>query len=160
MAAEPKKPREPMTLESIRAQLHEKFLAYAEEQLDATDPKEFMDSIVKDLENQKRAVTLKLLGMDNRWGKWEVDHCNGRSSPITTHIAAAVEPLLTEWMEKVVVEELRKEMSKTTTGIKNAMRAEVLRLIEWKSSEYAKKLGEELLEKASDELKAELTKKE
>lgn len=46
-----------------------------------------MDEIVRDamkvLRSERTNAVWALLGLENKWGKWEIDHCNGRESPVS-----------------------------------------------------------------------------
>lgn len=57
------------------------------------------DLIKKDLRNVTYGVFAKILGFDNRWGKWEIDHCNGRTSIISNYINAAATLKIKEWID-------------------------------------------------------------
>lgn len=53
-------------------------------------------------ENQKKII-LTLLGFENRWGGWEIDHCNGRSgnTPVGEYIKQTHEDAIQEWLLQV-----------------------------------------------------------
>jgi hypothetical protein len=42
-------------------------------------PEKIHAKVTEQLDTNAEQMVLKLLGFDNRWGKWEVDHCNGRA---------------------------------------------------------------------------------
>lgn len=46
----------------------------------ATHTEEHVKKSVTDLlDKEKKTIVLKLLGFNDSWGKWEIDHCNGRN---------------------------------------------------------------------------------
>lgn len=47
---------------------------------------------------------LKIAGFENRWSShgWEVDHCNGRTSMITSYISNKVQQMITTEIDKVI----------------------------------------------------------
>jgi hypothetical protein len=54
-------------------------IACAVEEWKAKNTKEVIKTTVTELlDKESKQLTLKLLGFEDRWGKWEVDHCNGR----------------------------------------------------------------------------------
>lgn len=86
------------------------------------DPQKFADAIMADLTKRRSEVTLKLLGLDNRWGKWEVDHCNGRQSPINDYLTEATRQQVQTWVVEAVETELA---NGGTDKVRAAMRAAV-----------------------------------
>jgi hypothetical protein len=65
---------------------------------------------------------LKVVGFDNRWSSraWEVDHCNGRSSFITSYMSNKVQGMFREEFDKL----LQPEIAKMIEPLKKAMVAE------------------------------------
>lgn len=55
------------------------------------------------LDSESKQLTLKLLGFDDRWGKWEVDHCNGRSgeSAAGAYLRDIQKTAIQDWFEAV-----------------------------------------------------------
>lgn len=92
------------TVKEIADKLKDAFAAVATERADRTDASAVVGEIIQDLEAQKREVTMKLLGLNNQWGKWEVDHCNGRKSHITGYIASEGRELVKAWVNEAVKE--------------------------------------------------------
>lgn len=102
----PDTPLRKATVQEIAAKFKDMFVEVATERADRADAESVIGEIIRDLEAQKREVTMKLLGLDNRWGKWEVDHCNGRTSPITDYLAAEGKDLVKSWVNEAVKEVL------------------------------------------------------
>jgi hypothetical protein len=87
-------------------------------------------------ENQKKIV-LTLLGFENRWGGWEIDHCNGRAgqTPVGEYIKVTHEAAIKEWLEQVKLppmpasakKEIEAEMRRTYTNeVREYMRKRVI----------------------------------
>lgn len=66
----------------------------------AQDPEELKKTIFNKLDSKRDEVMLKLLGFNDSWGKWEVDHCNGRSgeSSIGDFLKTAQQKAIKEWL--------------------------------------------------------------
>lgn len=122
-------PKPVPTITEIAEQLHENFLRAAANTANEADSMAVVQEVVKDLNASKRAVTLKMLGLDNRWGgEWEVDHCNGRQSPITKYMDAECQEILAQWVrdaiKEVVTDKLKAEFQKVLAkDIKGTPRA-------------------------------------
>ena len=55
-------------------------LAIAVEEWKAANTEEkIKKNVTEQLNRASQEITMKLLGFNNRWDKWELDHCNGRS---------------------------------------------------------------------------------
>ena len=157
----PDTPLRKATVKEIADKLKDAFTVVATERADRTEAEAVVGEIIRDLEAQKREVTMKLLGLDNRWGTWEVDHCNNRSSPITDYLASEGRDLLKAWVNEAV-----KELF--TTAYKDKFmkdcRAALLRDLKdisgYKMREYTEitvsGIRMALMEDAAKELRAEL----
>lgn len=87
-----------------------------------------VDNIVTQLRKNQQEVTWKILGLDNKWGgKWEVDHCNGRISPLSSEIAQHAQPMLAQLVGELVREVVQETATspKARADLKEAMRKEV-----------------------------------
>ncbi len=60
---------------------------------------------------------LKIAGFSNGWGRWEVDHCNGRSSIMTDYISSKVRSTITTELDKM----LQPDIEKALEPIKSAL---------------------------------------
>ena len=56
--------------------------------------------IVNDLTKERRNLALKMLGFDDRWGKIEIDHSNGRKSVASDFIDRNVGPAVQKWVDE------------------------------------------------------------
>lgn len=89
--------------------------------------------IIELLDARKHDVIWTLLGLDARWGKWEIDHCNGRQSLITKYLAEAMEPVIARWVNATVEEVVKSSGDK----MRKAVRQRVSRDLE---DRYAREL--------------------
>lgn len=70
------------------------------------------ESITKEtlalLDRDKKTIILKLLGFNNSWGEWELDHCNGRAgnSDIGDKLKDLNSSLIDKWIEEIEFPEL------------------------------------------------------
>lgn len=103
----PDTPLRKATVKEIAAKFKDMFVEVSTERADRADAEEVVGEIIRDLEAQKREVTMKLLGLDNRWGKWEVNRSgSGGTSPITEYLAAEGRDLVKSWVNEAVKEVL------------------------------------------------------
>ncbi len=60
------------------------------------------------LEKNSQEITLKLLGFDTHWGRWEIDHCNGRSgnSAAGDFLRKTQAEAINEWLSSLSLTEL------------------------------------------------------
>ena len=151
-----------MTPQEIAALLKTKFVQAASEVANDAHAESVTEQIIKDLNAQKREVTLKLLGLDDRWGKWEVDRCNGRNSAITQYLADGAKATIHQWVNEAVAEVMTTELkSKIMQDAKKAIHKEVQDLVREKLNGYAlsklaKPFIDAWLQEAADEVRVEL----
>lgn len=107
--------------------IREQFLQAAVGKLNALDPEKFVEGILVEVEKDRREILMKMLGMDDHWGRWEIDHCNGRTekSMLGQYIYQNTAPLFQEWMEKTIRPLIEEEKLKLTASMKDAIRKEV-----------------------------------
>lgn len=65
------------------------------------------------LDDNAETIVLKLLGFDNRWNKWELDHCNGRNgeSAAGDYLKQVQQKAIQDWLKSVKLPELNKALS-------------------------------------------------
>ena len=155
-------PTVPMSIKEFAAKMREKSIVAATEVANDTQADQVAESLIKDLNAQKREVTLKLLGLDNRWGRWEVDHCNGRQSPITEYLARGVQEEVMKWVNEAVIEVLTEERK---LKIKNTAKAAIRKEIEdqvvnktasYRLKEFVEPIIKSMMEQSADEVREEL----
>ena len=78
-------------------------------------PEKLKSKVKTMLDAHAEEITLKLLGFSDSWGRWELDHCNGRSGNSTAgdylrqHQQAAIQ----EWMQDLCLPKLTPALKKT-----------------------------------------------
>lgn len=99
-------------------------------------PEKIEQAVQAMLDKESQQLTVKLLGFDNRWGKWEIDHCNGRAgeSAAGDYLRKTQQQAIQDWFSKMKMPQmsaaLKKEMNafaveKYTKGLKEAITAAV-----------------------------------
>ena len=79
-----------------------------------TDEK-IREKVFTKLDAKREEVVAKMMGFDNKWGRWELDHCNGRAgqSFIGNLMTEYTETNLRSWFNESVKEiDLSKELTK------------------------------------------------
>ena len=161
--AVPKAPVVLLTPKEIAEKMRVKFIEAASATANDAVADQVVESIVADLNKQKRDVTLRLLGLENKWGdKWEVDHCNGRESQITKYLTAGATGVIKAWVNDAVKEVLTTELqTKVMRDAKSAIKKELDDLVRNTTSGYyfkqrAEPMFNDLMQKAADEVREEL----
>jgi hypothetical protein len=150
------------TVSEIADRLKDAFIVVATERADRTEAEAVVSEIISDLEAQKREVTMKLLGLDNRWGKWEVDHTNNRQSPLTDYLASEGKEQVRMWVRQAVDEVLTPDAKdKFMKECKKALLADIKQIAgSYKTREYVDEMitgiRRALLDQAAKELRTEL----
>lgn len=106
------------------------------------------------LNKNRDQILLKLLGFDNRWsdGKWELDHCNGRSGDsiagdiLRQHVAQAVEC----WIKEQAFHDLPKMADSLKKELQNEFEhefhKEALKILRQMASQYAAVVASQIFE--------------
>lgn len=109
----------------LAAELNDKAEAALRAAVTELDTDKFVASVIGRLRQHQNNAIWKLLGLEDRWGKWEVDHCNGRSSPITQYLSSAVEPTVRDWVNQAVREVIETDGEVMRTQVLGALRKEI-----------------------------------
>lgn len=150
------------TVQEVAEKLKTAFLEVSSERANRRDATEVVSELIRDLEAQKAEITMKLLGMDNKWGRWEVDHCNGRHSPITQEIDAQAKSTVRDWVNAAIKEVLTDE---ARSAFLKKCKAEIIKDVtniteSYETQQYAKQkidtIRKSLIDLAAAELKSEL----
>lgn len=88
------------------------------------------------LDNNSDEITLKLLGFNNSWGKWELDHCNGRSgeSAAGDYLRKVQKHAIEDWLKQVKLPVLNETLS---TQMQKHLKGEYDRHLKQYLSDYA-----------------------
>lgn len=88
------------------------------------------------LDKASKEVVMKLLGFNDSWGKWELDHCNGRSgnSPAGEFITKVQQSAVQDWLATVAMPKLTEELQAS--------------LVKQAQNEYEQRMSNAIREKA------------
>ena len=109
----------PVLSETIVAQLTKKREALHQQFFDAfekanvkLDPESLTREIIAQLNEERREIVVKLLGFNDRWGKLEVDSCNGRDreSIVGKYLRIQAQAAVQAWMDKHLLVALEKHI--------------------------------------------------
>ena len=103
------------------------------------------------LDDNAETIVLKLLGFDNRWNNWELDHCNGRSgeSAAGDYLKQVQQEAIQDWLKKVKLPELNKTLTsvmlkKLEADYKNYLRQYLYEYARKEADKTAKELIQSL----------------
>lgn len=90
------------------------------------------------LDANAESIVLKLLGFEDRWGKWELDRCSGRNgeSAAGEFLRQAQHDAIQDWLKKVKLPELDKTLSSV---MKKQLQADYKQYLRQYLFEYARK---------------------
>lgn len=110
--------------------------------------------IIAELTKERRTLALKMLGFDDRWGKLDVDRCNGRTSVASEFVEANVGPAVQKWTEECLrpAIEARGRDKLNNAAVMNAITKDFDRQFMY----AARKQMERLAEQAGKEFATEL----
>jgi len=57
---------------------------------------DIQDDLIRELKYNAKSALLSAIGFSDSWGKWQVDHCNGRMGEIAKYIKRNVEDVLSD----------------------------------------------------------------
>ena len=149
------------TVQEIAEGLKTRFIECAAAAANEADVNQVMNAVIKDLNAAKREVTLKMMGLDNRWGNWEVDRSNGRNSPIVQYLNEECDQMIGEWVrtavKEVLTEELRGKMKKEIdAAFRNALRDAAGYRLRSKIDDHVESFVSDIIKAAANELREEL----
>lgn len=64
---------------------------------------EVRDEFKNNLKKHLKEISLRILGFENRWNKWEVDSCNGRRSEISEMLSEEVKEYFKSTIKEDVI---------------------------------------------------------
>ena len=113
--------------------------------------KQVVEKLHKSMEDNATEVLLKLLGFDNKWGGWQIDHCNGRAG--NSEVGVTLKSLFSEVTKNFVLQFKEESMKLTKTEyaqILKIMKKEFINSLESEAiramREKGKTCGRELVE--------------
>lgn len=147
------------------AQFKDKLRLMLEESLtkhtSALNIDQFNHMVVRELEQQRSKVIWMLLGLTDKWGRWEVDTHN-KSSAMINYISAQTEPLVQAWVDEALQKALsnknaayRRTIDRLEEHIlsqlERGIQQEAWRKIDTKAKELAAQLVAELVKEVVEE---------
>jgi len=150
-------------IRATRKIMHDKFAQAVDITADQFDPEVLSKQAYNILTKEREQVIFKLLGFDSRWGKVEVDHCNGRDSIMTEQLKRLAGPVIDDWIAKEIAPALEKaaRLHFTEQKVLQAIQSEFINSFNYRlremvrahaekaASEYAAKLAAEFTEAVS-----------
>ena len=116
--------------------------------------------IIAELTKERRTLALKMLGFDDRWGKLEVDNCNGRASVASEFVKANVGPAVEKWAEECLrpaIEARGRDKLNNAAVMKAIMKdfdSEFMYAARRQMEQLAQQAGEEFANALADQIKA------
>ena len=103
------------------------------------------------LDDNAETIVLKLLGFDNRWNKWELDHCNGRKgeSAAGDYLRQVQQDAIQDWLKNVKLPELNKTLS---SAMKKELEADYKNYLRKFLYEYAREEADKTAKELSQSL--------
>lgn len=115
--------------------------------------------IVNDLTKERRNLALKMLGFDDRWGKIEIDHSNGRKSVASNFIDQNVGPAVQKWVDECLrpaIEARSRDKLNSPAVMKAIMKdfdSEFMHAARRQMEQLAAQSGEEFANALADQIK-------
>ena len=103
-------------------------------------PEDLKARVTKRLNANTDEIIFKLLGFNNGWNKWELDHCNGRSgeSAAGDYLRKVQSEAIREWLESVEIPPMPVSLKKKyQTEFNSRYNAHVMQLIQRAAEDQA-----------------------
>ena len=116
--------------------------------------------IVDELTKERRNLALKMLGFDDRWGKLEIDHTNGRKTVAGDFIDQNVGPAVKKWVDECLrpaIEARGRDKLNSPAVMKAIMKdfdREFMYAARRQMERFAAQAGEEFANALADQIKA------
>ena len=116
--------------------------------------------IVDELTKERRNLALKMLGFDDRWGKLEIDHTNGRKTVASDFIDQNVGPAVEKWVDECLrpaIEARSRDKLNSPAVMKAIMKdfdCEFMYAARRQMERFAAQAGEEFANALADQIKA------
>ena len=116
--------------------------------------------IVNELTKERRNLALKMLGFTDRWGKLEVDNCNGRKTVAGDFIAQNVGPAVKKWVDECLrpaIEARGRDKLNNAAVMKAVMKdfdSQFMYAVHRQMEYLAAQAGEEFANALADQIKA------
>lgn len=139
-------------------QFRELFHAAVAKHINEFDAEAFSRSIIEDLNQRKREAILAVLGIERRFGAYEVYRNNGQETVTTRAINDAVRPFLTEWLNEAITEVIEADKERLRRPFQDAVRRRLKDLLHDEAYRATNTLAAKLVGEWSEELRQEFRK--
>lgn len=141
-----------------KQEIVEKYRAALAKQLETIDGKTIHKEIVDELVSKRREISLRMLGLSDRWGEMEVEN----SSVVAAHIAAHAKNGVEEWLRTHLAEGLKAALERGSNktvlkALKSRYRAEFDRCLLREITELASIDAKQAAREVAATLKKEIT---
>ena len=104
------------------------------------------------LEDKADEIVAKLLGFNDRWGKWEVDHCNGRGgeSAAGDYLRRVHQQAIEEWFNTLLIPKMPKTLS---VKLRESLQRDFDRVMQQRMHELVRDYADKEAERLFEELK-------
>lgn len=126
-------------------------LAATQKWLEEQTPEAIQKEVFDRLNSAKNEVAPKLLGFENRWGKWEIDNCNGRKdrSHLGAYLNEHTEKGITDFFESLDLTKVKSFSEKEKASLRAEYRADLLHQVKRKMHHRVEQDAEALLDQIS-----------
>jgi lipoate-protein ligase A len=144
-----------LTMQEVAARFRQHFNDQMAKQVNEYDGTKLAQEIIATLNKDRHMVIWKLLGLDNSWGRLEVDHCNGRNSPIVEMMTEAVQAEVKEWLNEAIHEVIAANRPKLKAQFRSAFKKEFEDRANWYTRDHARESAQEVLAEIRKEVEKE-----
>jgi len=127
-----------MSKNEVKNRIEKAILVSAEKQINSID---------STVENMVTRAIGSLLGISNSWGRAEIDHCNGRSSILTSIIEEKARRQVEKIVSTFKFDENDKEV---LLAFQKEYKEQLKRRISWHAENEAKRIAEIIIKKFTD----------
>lgn len=133
------------TFEEAQVAFKEAFIESMSEQVNQYDGRAFAQTIIERLNQDRHAVIWKMLGLDDKWGTLEVDHSNGRTSPIVNMLEDTAREAVQEWLKEAAEEVMAANRPKMKAIYRKAFEKEFVDRMDWYARQNAQEAAKSMI---------------
>jgi hypothetical protein len=124
--------------------------------LDEFNPDQALETLTARLSDAQQQAVWNALGLQDRWGRWEVNTVSGKASPIGQWITAEIQDKLRAFMQELVKDEIDNIKAGMRTKIKTLIIKEIKAQAEWQLEKLVESTVEDVAKKLIDEVREEI----
>lgn len=95
--------------------------------------------------NTLKANVLKIVGFDDKWGKWEIDHCNGRASVLTEYMSHKIQTMFRTEIDALMQPEIEQMLKPLKKQMIAEFKSEFIREVRSEIRQSAQKAASSFL---------------